>query len=237
MQNEHSTLITIAVLGGTGKEGSGLAMRWAKSGYRVIVGSRDGARAAEKAQEFNAQMGASYLTGMENRAAAEAADIVVMTVPYDAHTLTLELVRDAVKGKILVDVTVPLKPPQIRTVFIPESKSASLATQALLGTGTRVVTAFQNVSAVHLQDADHAVACDVLVCGDDDMAKNEVIKLCEAIGLRGLDAGPLANSVAVEALTPVLLWLNKRYKVKGAGIVITGIESNPEISNPEVTRS
>ncbi len=225
MQNDQPKLVTIAVVGGTGKEGSGLAMRWAKSGYRVIIGSRDGARAQEKADELNTQMGISYLVGMENKAAAEAASIVVLTVPYDVHKPTLDYIREAVRGKILVDVTVPLLPPKIRTVHVPEGKSASLEAQAYLGSETRVVTAFQNVSAAHLQDVDHAVECDVLICGDDEDAKTEVIRLAEAIGMRGLDAGPLANSVAVEALTPVLLFLNKRYKVKATGIVITGLEA------------
>jgi NADPH-dependent F420 reductase len=212
-------------LGGTGKEGSGLAMRWAKGGYRVIIGSRDAARAQAKADELNTEMGISYLTGADNATAARDATIVVLTVPYDAHKSTLEGVRDALKGKILVDVTVPLLPPKIRSVYVPEGKSASLEAQAILGAETRVVTAFQNVSAVHLSDAAHAVECDVLICGDDAAAKAEVIHLAEAIGMRGLDAGPLINSVAVESMTPVLLYLNKQYKVKSAGIVITGLDA------------
>lgn len=225
MQNEQPTLVTIAVLGGTGKEGSGLAMRWAKAGYRVIIGSRDAVRAQQKADELNTQMGLSLLTGMENHAAAQTAGIIVLTVPYDSHKMTLEYVKDALKGKILVDVTVPMQPPNIRTVHVPEGKAASLEAQALLGADTRVVTAYQNVSAVHLQNADHTPDCDVLICSDDDTAKAEVIRLTEALGMRGIDAGPLANAVAVEALTPVLLYINKKYKTKSSGIVITGIDS------------
>lgn len=224
MPNDQSTVVTIAVLGGTGKEGSGLAMRWAKAGYRVIIGSRDEARAQQKADEFNTQMGVSLLQGMENRAAAEAAGIVVLTVPYDSHKTTLEHVKEALKGKILIDVTVPLQPPKIRTVHLPEGKAASLESQALLGPETRVVTAYQHVSAVHLQDGEHAPDCDVLICGDDEAAKDEVIHLTEALGMRGIDAGSLANAVAVEAMTPVLLYINKKYKIKASGIVITGIE-------------
>ncbi len=220
---DRPILVTVAVIGGTGKEGSGLAKRWANSGYRVIIGSRDADRAQQRADELNTEMGGSYLVGMENSSAAQEANLVVITVPYEAHQSTLETIRDAAQGKVVVDVTVPLKPPQIRTVNVPPGKSASQEAQALLGTDVKVVAAFQNVSAVHLKDAGHDVACDVLICGDDASAKEDVIRLAQAAGMRGLDAGPLANAVAVEALTPVLLYMNKRYKVSGAGIVITGI--------------
>jgi hypothetical protein len=222
--------ITIAVLGGTGKEGSGLATRWAKAGYRVIIGSRDAERAQAKVEEFKVGLpadAAARLSGAENLAAAEAASIIVLTVPYDSHQSTLEHVRAALTGKILVDVTVPLAPPKIRTVHLPEGKAASLEAQALLGADVRVVTAYQNISSVHLQEDEEAIACDVLISGDDEAAKNAVIAMTEAIGLRGLDAGPLANAVAIEALTPVLLYLNKRYKVKSSGIVITGLPQSP----------
>ncbi|MHB8626021.1 MAG: NADPH-dependent F420 reductase [Aggregatilineales bacterium] len=223
---QHTQPITLAVLGGTGKEGSGLAIRWVKSGYRVIIGSRDAERARAKVEEFKTQLNpqaAALLSGAENRAAAEAATIVILSVPYDAHQATLEGVREALHGKIVVDVAVPLLPPKIRTVYVPPGKAAALEAQALLGDQTHVVAAFHNVSAVHLQDTDHPIECDVLICGDDEAAKAEVIRLTEAIGLRGLDAGPLANAVAVEAMTPVLLYLNRRYKVKAAGLVITGL--------------
>jgi 8-hydroxy-5-deazaflavin:NADPH oxidoreductase len=216
-------LLTIAVVGGTGKEGSGLAMRWAQSGYRVIIGSRDPHRAEMKADELNSDLGGSYLQGMDNLSAAREATIVVLTVPYDAHKDTLESIKDALEGKILVDVTVPIKPPKVTHVYVPEGKSASIEAQALLGPGVRVVTAFQNVSSVHLQDTHFPVICDVLICGDDEKAKQDVIHLAQAAGMRGIDAGPLVNSVAVEALTPVLLYVNRKYKVKGSGIVITGI--------------
>lgn len=201
-------------------------MRWVKSGYRVIIGSRDAERARAKVEEFKAQLEtqtAGLLSGADNRTAAEAAAIIVLSVPYDAHLATLEGVRDALSGKILVDVAVPLLPPKIRTVYVPPGKAASLEAQALLGEQTHVVAAFHNVSAAHLQDAEHPIECDVLICGDDEAAKTEVIRLTEAIGMRGLDAGPLANAVAVEAMTPVLLYLNRRYKAKAAGIVITGL--------------
>lgn len=225
MNHTTPTLMTIAVLGGTGKEGSGLVLRWANSGYRVIVGSRDAERAAQKADEFNTQLEGNVIRGMNNADAAAAADLIVLSVPYSAHKAILESVKEAAQGKILVDLTVPLAPPAIRTVHVPEGHAAALEAQSLLGDGVRVVAAFQNVSAVHLKDLSHRIDCDVLVCGDDDDAKMEVFHLVEAIdGMRAVDAGSLANAVAVEALTPVLLYINKRYKVAGAGIRITGIE-------------
>jgi 8-hydroxy-5-deazaflavin:NADPH oxidoreductase len=216
--------VTIGVIGGTGKEGSGLSMRWALNGYKVIVGSRDAARAQERAAELNTQLGGEYLSGAANDEAAKAADIVVLSVPYDAHKSTIESLRDLLAGKIVVDITVPLKPPQVRTVHVPEGKAAALEAQAYLGDSVKLVSAFQNVSAEKLKDPNITVDCDVLVCGDDADSKSQVIRLVEAAGMRGIDAGPLANAVAVEALTPVLLYINKTYKVKGSGIRITGIQ-------------
>ncbi len=217
--------MTVAVLGGTGKEGSGLVLRWAQAGYRMLIGSRDAERAAAKADELNAQLGAEVIRGMSNEAAAAAADLVVLSVPYSAHRAILESVRTQVQGKILVDVTVPLQPPAIRTVYVPEGRSASLEAQALLGDGVRVVAAFQNISAAYLKELDREVNSDVLICGDDADAKEEVTHLVRAIpGTRAVDAGPLANAVAVEAMTPVLLSINKRYGIRAAGIRITGLE-------------
>lgn len=220
---DTSTIITVAVLGGTGKEGSGLAMRWALNGYRVIIGSRDAERAAEKAKEFNTTLGKPYLTGKGNVEAAAEADIVVLSVPYSAHRDTLETVKAQCVGKILVDVTVPLQPPKVRTVHVPEGKSAAQEAAAILGEGVRVVSAFQNISSDKMGTPDAVVDCDVLVTGDDADAKAQVIKLVEAAGMRGVDAGPLANAAAAESLTPVLLWINKKYGIHGAGIRITGI--------------
>lgn len=223
-ENDSAIIVTIAILGGTGKEGSGLAMRWALNGYRVIIGSRDAERAANRAAELNAQLGGEYITGKGNADAATEADIVVLSVPYDAHKATLTAVKDALAGKVLIDLTVPLAPPDIWTVNVPEGRAAALEAQALVGPDVKVVAAFQNVSAVKLKDPNTVVQCDVLVCGDDASAKQDVIRLVQSAGMRGIDAGPLANAVAVEALTPVLLYINKTYKVKGAGIVITGLE-------------
>lgn len=219
-----STLKTIAVLGGTGKEGSGLALRWALNGYRVIIGSRDVDRASAKADELNEAAGDAIITGMANADATQEADIIVLSVPYSAHEKTLQGIVQLLDNKILVDVTVPLQPPKVRMVHLPEGGSAGMEAQTIVGEGVRVVSAFQNVSAERIKDPNMAVNCDVLICGDDAEAKEEVVRLVEAAGMRGIDAGPLANAVAVEALTPVLLYINKAYKVKGAGIQITNLE-------------
>jgi NADPH-dependent F420 reductase len=223
MTGDERILLTVAVVGGTGKEGAGLAMRWALNGYRVIIGSRDGARAQARAAELNAQIGGDYLVGMENTQAVQEANLIVLTVPYDAQRATLESIKPYLEGKVLVDVTVPLMPPNVRTVHVPEGKAAALEAKALLGDNVRIVSAFQNVSSEKLKDPNASVDCDVLVTGDDAEAKADVMKLVEAAGMRGVDAGPLANAVAVEAMTAVLLYINKAYKVKGAGIHITGI--------------
>ncbi|MEJ2560186.1 MAG: NADPH-dependent F420 reductase [Anaerolineae bacterium] len=216
---------TIAVIGGTGREGPGLALRWAKSGrYQVLIGSRQQEKAERVAAELNARLERNLIRGLVNPDAAAAADMVVLTVPYSAHVPTLESVRAGLRGKILVDVTVPLQPPQVSRVHIPPGGSAAAEAQALLGSDVRVVAAFQNVGAAHLQDPDHTIESDVLVCGDDKEAKAEVIALAEAAGMRGLDAGPLQNAVVAEGLTAVLIGINIRYKAKRAGVKITGID-------------
>jgi len=214
---------TIAVLGGTGAEGGGLALRWAQAGHHVVIGSRSADRAASAAAQINDKLGQQQASGADNLAAARAADIVVLAVPYAAQRPTALEVRDALAGKILVDVTVPLQPPKVARVQLPAGGSAVAALQAELGEAVKLVSAFQNVSAHHLADLAHAMDCDVLVCGDDEAAREEVIALATAAGMRGLHAGPLANSAAAEALTSILISINRRYKVDGAGIRITGI--------------
>lgn len=224
MTNQDNKLITVAVLGGTGKEGSGLALRWAHAGYRVIIGSRTAEKAEAAAVELNKLLGGDYISGADNAEATAKANLIVLSVPYSSQNPTLESVQEHLAGKILVNISVPLQPPKVRQVHIPPGLSAALESQELLqGVDVRIVAAFQNVSATHLKDLDYAVDCDVLVCGDDSDAKEEVIKLVEAAGMRGLDAGPLANAVAIEALTPVLLYINKKYQVPASGIRITGL--------------
>ena len=222
---DEEDMKTLAILGGTGKEGAGLAMRWALHGHRVIIGSRVAEKAISRADEMNAELGGDYLRGLENAEAAAEADIVILSVPYGAHEATLTAVRDACQGKILVDLTVPLKPPEIRSVNLPAGGAAALEAQALLGPQVAVVAAFQNVSAVKLRQLDQAVDCDVLVCADDSQAKAAVIRLVSAARMRGIDAGGLKNAVAAEALTPVLMHINKTYGVRGAGLRITGLDA------------
>ena len=167
-------MLTIAVLGGTGKEGSGLAMRWALSGYSVIIGSRDAQRAVDRAAELNEQIGGEYIRGMANDDAAREASIVVLSVPYSAHKPTIEGVASLLGSKILVDLTVPLAPPKVNVVHVPEGKAAALEAQSYVGSDVKVVAAFQNISAEKLKDPDYSVDCDVLVCSDDAAAKADV---------------------------------------------------------------
>ena len=229
---------TIAVLGGTGAEGSGLAFRWALAGHEVIVGSRDAAKARATAEELNALLGAvraepvearTAVKGATNVEAARAAQIVVLTVPYSAQRATADDVRGELDGKILVDVTVPLAPPVDR-VQLPNGESAVLALQRALGGGVKVVSAFQNVSATHLKDPSHPIDCDVLVCADDRDARERVVGLAADAGLRGVHAGALANSAAVEAMTSVLIAINKHYKVRASGVRITGVPAEKLVS-------
>jgi NADPH-dependent F420 reductase len=218
-----SILLTIAVLGGTGKEGKGLAYRWAKTGYHVHIGSRDAAKAQTAANEIMQLLdGDAAIEGLTNLEAAQKADIAVIAVPYAAHRDTLESVKDALKGKILVDVTVPLVPPKVATVQMPSAGSAAQEAKQILGADAQVCAAFQNISYEHLL-GDEEVECDVLVTGTSKEARAEAIKLVEAAGLTGWDAGPLENSVVVEGLTSVLISINKKYGSTHAGIRITGV--------------
>ncbi|HEX7852740.1 MAG TPA: NADPH-dependent F420 reductase [Sphingobium sp.] len=221
--SEVGTLKSIAVLGGAGKEGGGLALRWAHAGHKVIIGSRDAQRAQDAANEINAKIGGTNASGAANGDAAAQADIVVLAVPFSAQRATVESVADALAGKILIDVTVPLVPPKVSRVQLPDGGSAVEAIQKLLGEGVKVVSAFQNISAHHLTHLDETIDCDVLVCADDAAAADEVVALAKEIGLGAWNAGVLANSVVSEALTSVLIALNRRYKVPDSGIRITGI--------------
>ncbi len=215
---------TIAVIGGTGAEGSGLALRWAQAGHRVIIGSRDGAKAQATAAELSGRLGGGDIRGTESADAVSAADIVVLTVPFAAQRPTVEGLRDRLQGKILIDVTVPLVPPKVAQVQLPPTDSCVVAIQEMLGDGVRVVSAFQNVSAHKLKDLGRTIACDVLVAADNKDARRIGMDLADDAGLRGIDAGPLANSVVAESLTSVLIWINKTYKVPDAGLMITGLK-------------
>ena len=220
---DSSILLTIAVLGGTGKEGKGLAYRWAKAGYRVLIGSRAEEKAISAAAEIVGLLdGASSTVGMSNLEAAKQANIVVLTVPYAAHRATLESVKDVLKGKILIDVTVPLVPPKVTKVQMPAAGSAEQEAKQIVGDDVEVVAAFQNISYEHLM-GEGGAECDVLVTGSSKDARGEALKLVEAAGLNGWDAGPIENSVVVEGLTSVLININKQYGSTHAGIRITGV--------------
>ncbi len=215
------TKLTIAILGGTGDLGTGLAWRWLKAGHDVIIGSRKAEKAADAAASLAGRYGIPAPRAMANPEAAAAAELVVITVPFAHHKGTLEAIKPHLAGKILVDVTVPLMPPKVGTVQLPPEGSAAEQAQAALGDDVDVVSAFQNVAAHHLQ-GDHEIDCDVLVAGDKAAAREQVIALAEAAGMRAFHAGPLANSAAAEALTSVLIQINRRHKCH-AGIRISGL--------------
>ena len=214
---------SICVVGGTGAEGSGLALRWAKAGHRVKIGSRDPAKARETARELNAILGSDRIAGVDNKSGVAESDIVVLTVPFAAQMPTISDLKPHLSGKILIDVTVPLVPPKVSRVQLPPSDSCVVAVQQFLGDDVRVVSAFQNVSAHKLKKLDQTINCDVLVTSDDQAARATAISLAKDAGLRGINAGPLANSTVAESLTSALIWINRTYKISDAGIHITGL--------------
>ncbi len=219
----ESEIQTIGIIGGTGKEGKGLAFAWAKAGYRILIGSRQLEKAQAAAAEIRDRLaGKAEVSGLENSETAQTADLVVVTVPYSAHRITLESLKPFLQGKIVVDVTVPIVPPKVTRVQMPPAGSASLEAQEILGETVQVVTAFQNISHENLYQGEQ-VDCDVLVCGNSKAARKQVLSLVDAAGLSGFDAGPLANSMVVEGLTSILIGINIQYGVKSAGIRITGI--------------
>ncbi len=220
---ENKTNKIIAIIGGTGKEGKGLAYRWAKAGHRVIIGSRTLEKAQTAVLELRELLPENaLLEAMVNPEAVRACEVAVMTVPYAAHRDTLEFLKDELQGKILIDVTVPLNPPKVTRVKMPPEGSAAQQAQTILGEGTRVVAAFQNISYENLMKNEDP-ACDVLVCGTGKEARQVVLELVTDAGLVGWDAGVIENSVVVEGLTSILIGLNIQHKVHSAGIKITGV--------------
>lgn len=216
------TLPRIAIIGGTGALGSGLAFRWAKKGYPVVIGSRSTEKGAAAARALLERVADSTVSGASNKEAAGQADIVVMTVPYSHHRSILEEIKEVVRGKIFVDSTVPLVPPKVARVQLSDDWPVAKTAQTILGEEVKVVSAFHNVAAAHLQEDGKYDDGDVLVYGNNNDARQAVIALVEAIGLRGWHAGSIDNSVVSEALTSVLIFMNKKYKIAGAGIRITG---------------
>lgn len=215
-------MASIAVIGGTGALGKGIARRLVAAGHDVTIGSR----AADKAEAMAAELGAAG--GAANADAASGKDVVIVAVPHASQADTLAQIKDLVGDAVVVDTTVPLVPPKVMRVQLPAEGSAAMQARAALGDGVRLVTAFHNVSAHHL-DSDHAIDCDVLVFSDDVDARNTVVGLCPGMGLRGLSGGALCNSAAAEALTSILIYMNKTYKADGAGIRFTNLTAAPAI--------
>ena len=212
---------TIAILGGTGDLGTGLAIRWAKVGHEIVIGSRTQQKADAAVAELKKISPQTKARAMENAAAAAAGDIVVLTVPFEHQLSTLESVRAGLEGKILIDVTVPLIPPKVGTVQLSPEGSAGKRAQNFLGDGVKVVTAFQNVAA-HLLQQDVKIECDVLVAGNSKEARDKVVELVEEAGMSGWHAGPIENSAAAEALTSILIQINRRHSISHSGIKIVG---------------
>ena len=212
---------TIAILGGTGDLGTGLAIRGAKAGHEIVIGSRTQQQADAAVAELKKLSPQTQARALENSAAAAAGEIVVLTVPFEHQLSTLESVRAGLEGKILIDVTVPLIPPKVGTVQLPAEGSAGKRAQNFLGDGVKVVTAFQNVAA-HLLQHDVKIECDVLVAGNSKDARDKVVELVEAAGMTGWHAGPIENSAAAEALTSILIQINRRHSISHSGIKIVG---------------
>jgi NADPH-dependent F420 reductase len=207
----------VAVIGGTGHLGAAICRRLTNAGWQVVIGSRS----EEKAKALADELGRAA-TGMSNPNAAAAADLVILTVPFSAQESTIAEILPALRGQILVDTTVPLVPPRVARVQLPEEGSAAERAARLVGDRARLVSAFHNVAA-HKLASDGEVDCDVLVFGDEREAREDVIAVAAAMGLRGLHGGSLANSAAAEAMTSVIIFLNKTYAIDGGGIRITGI--------------
>lgn len=214
-------MASIAVIGGTGHLGKGIARRLAKAGHSVTIGSRT----AEKAQDAAAELG---VTGAANEDAAKGQDVVIVSVPYASQEATLKQIAPLVGNAIVVDTTVPLVPPKVMRVQLPEAGSAAAEAREHLGPDVRFVTAFHNVAA-HILDSDETVECDVLVFSDDVDARNTVIGLIGEMDMRGISGGALVNSAAAEALTSLLIYMNKTYSADGAGIRFTRLKTAPAI--------
>jgi 8-hydroxy-5-deazaflavin:NADPH oxidoreductase len=212
----------IGILGGTGKEGTGLALRLAQAGHSIVIGSRDAERARARALELSRERGGN-VDGASNREAAERAEIVIVAVPFAGHRALLDELRDVLASKIVVDTVVPLDFKAKHPYAPPEEGSAAEQAQALLGPGAVVVAALHQIAAHELATLDHTIEADGLMAADDVRAKERVAELIRALGVRPVDAGPLRNASILEALTPLLIEINKRHKIKSSGIRITGI--------------
>lgn len=221
MNTDSSTTQTIALLGGTGDLGTGLAIRWAKAGHEIVIGSRTQAKADAAVAALHDISPDTPARAMENPAAAQAGDLVVLTVPFAHQLSTLETVKSGLRGKILIDTSVPLMPPAVGRVQLPEGGSAGRRAQDFLGDEVQVVSAFQNVAA-HLLQNNVEIECDVLVAGNKPDARQRVIELIADAGMTGYHAGPIDNAAAAEALTSILIQINRRHEIDHSGIRIVG---------------
>jgi NADPH-dependent F420 reductase len=213
----------IGIVGGTGKEGTGLGMRWASAGHEVLIGSRDPERARARAAELAARVSGARVSGAGNTDVVRAADVVVLTVPANGLSATLPELREPCRGKVVISTVVPLTFGGGRLFTPPPQGSAAEEAQEILGAEARVVGAFHHIAAHELEAGDHAVDCDLLLCGGDAPAKALVSELGTSMGLRAVDVGPLTNAGALEGITAVLATINRRYKLKNSGIKITGL--------------
>lgn len=213
----------IGIVGGTGKEGSGLGTRWALAGHEVIIGSRDPERARTKAAELAATVPGARVSGASNRDAVTAAEVVVLAVPATGLEATLPDVRDVCRGKVVISTVVPLTFGGGKLFTPPPQGSSAEAAQELLGPEARVVASFHHIAAHELAAGGHDIECDLLLCGGDPDAKRIVTELGSSMGLRAIDVGALSNAGPLEGITALLATINRRYKLKNSGIKITGL--------------
>ncbi|MGH7332167.1 MAG: NADPH-dependent F420 reductase [Candidatus Rokuibacteriota bacterium] len=212
----------VAILGGTGKEGAGLAARWALAGYAIVIGSRDAARARGKAAELRQLTGRDPITGESNAEAARRGQVVVVALPAEGLSRTLPELREGCRDKVVISTVVPLTFDGGRLFTPPPAGSAAEEVQALLPEA-RVVAAFHHIAAHELSATEHDIECDLLFCGGDAATKQVVVELADSMGLRSIDVGPLTNAGPLEGITAVLATVNRRYKLKNSGIKITGV--------------
>jgi len=218
--------LKISIIGGTGKEGRGLAYRWLKAGYSVTIGSREKEKALQAVDELIKLLGDNYrnsFAGDINETVVADCDVAVLTIPYQFHKEMLESMKPHLKGKFLMDVSVPLVPPKVSVVHIPEEGSAALEAQRILGDDCKVISAFQNIS-FELLLSEKEIECDVFVCGVDKESRSIGLQLVKDAGLRGWDAGPLENSIIPEGLTSILIRINRQFSIHDAGVRVTGVD-------------
>ena len=215
----------IGILGGSGALGSGLSFRLGKAGYQVVIGSRNPGNSSEKVNEINQRLKQEKISIESNYLAAEKSDLIILAVPFSNHRVIVEEIAPVVQNKILLDTTVPLVPPKVARVQLPEYGSVAKKTQELLGKEVRVVSAFQNVAASHL-NGDNYILGEILVFGNNKDARETIIGLIQEIGMKGWHAGSIDNSVVAESMTSVLIFMNKFYNMEGAGINIVDSSIN-----------